>query len=71
MDPCLFVIDRYSDDGREPNSKGQDAKGTVGTAMHEINGEPLSMKQEIEDVTELPPGVSRSWVLIHTDDCDA
>lgn len=71
MDPCLFVIDRYSDDGREPNSKGQDAKGTVGTAMHELNGEPLSMRQEIEDVTELPPGVSRSWVLIHTDDCDA
>ena len=71
MDPCLFVIDRYSDDGREPNSKGQDAKGTVGTAMHELNGEPLSIRQEIEDVTELPPGVSRSWVLIHTDDCDA
>merc|ERR1711998_458130 len=70
MDPCLFVIDRYPDsaDGGQPS--GRDTKSAEGTHVHALDGE-LIPEQEIESVDELPEGTHRSWMLIHTDDCDA
>ena len=61
-DPCLFVIDRY------PESLGESPLGQQPTLGH--TGDSLP-DPEVDPKDDLPDGVHRSWVLIHTDDCDA
>ena len=60
-DPCLFVIDRWIASGKagdvNPYPQADQSKKT----------EP----EEEFNVDNLPEGVHRTWMLIHTDDCDA
>ena len=75
-DPCLFVIDRdYSvEDPIElphvetpkPNRRTVDTS----TAHGESTGQD-PCDEDLGSIDSLPPTTERSWVLIHTDDCDA
>lgn len=62
MDPCLFVIDKLP----------AGYTGAPRAAKHEDAVEAgLQLESTIEDVTELEQsGIERTWMLIHTDDCD-
>jgi len=68
-DPCLFVIDRLPDRGAEGQHTLRRESPKAGQQR------PASERPEGQDLSEsddyLPDGVERSWVLIHTDDCDA
>ena len=60
-DPCLFVIDKCTTQQVKASRSGESPK---------LMGQqpPDTGSGEADD---LPEGVERSWVLIHTDDCDA
>ena len=58
QDPCLFVIDKVID----PSNSS--------TREYE-NGENLTEPPLYHDLEQIvPANCHRSWVLIHTDDCD-
>ena len=74
MDPCLFVIDRLptihgtGGDSREPRSARQQADPPAEDIPHR---DLPTGEEDMLDVEDLKAkGIHRSWVLIHTDDCD-
>ena len=56
MDPCLFIIDRH-----DASQGGQVRDDHVMETQHDAAHDDLA----------LPNDVYRTWMLIHTDDCDA
>ena len=58
-DPCLFVIDK------QQSNRGGQGSGS-GESIPGIQQPPSSLAES----DDLPDGTDRSWVLIHTDDCD-
>ena len=56
-DPCLFVIDKYkSIESKCATLRRRDKHESPRVAV---------------DINDLPDGAHRTWILIHTDDCDA
>ena len=69
QDPCLFVIDRGVTSSGLKVLEHERSKGPSPTGQPPVD---LDCTSELEDCSgDLPEGVERSWVLIHTDDCDA
>ena len=69
QDPCLFVIDRGVTPSGLKVLEHERSKGPSPTGQPPVD---LDCTSELEDCSgDLPEGVERSWVLIHTDDCDA
>ena len=66
MDPCLFVIDR--DTSVEDPDSLPHAENPELTHVRE-RGHLAPMESGLPDC--IPSHIIRSWVLIHTDDCDA
>ena len=66
MDPCLFVIDR--DTSIEDPDSLPHAENPELTHVRE-RGHLAPMESGLPDC--IPSHIIRSWVLIHTDDCDA
>ena len=60
MDPCLFVIDRHD------ASQGGQVRGA-----HLARDGVDTHRDVAHDDLALPSDVCRTWLLIHTDDCDA
>ena len=63
MDPCLFIIDKYPE--------GITPKAIVGQSTMQQPTDDESTMDELSSFRDLDAGVHRSWILIHTDDCDA
>jgi len=70
-DPCLFVIDRAV---TEEGVKAMELERSA------ISGQPPGDQESarihsprplLTDIDDLSDGIHRSWILIHTDDCDA
>ena len=78
MDPCLFIIDAI-DEKRAAVSQPEGPSGQEGSPADNSESESPSGQEDEDnqpgDDCETDPyladNVVRSWVLIHTDDCDA
>ena len=78
MDPCLFVIDRdLSVRDRDKPPQAENRTSTPAARVRDTSAPSVeSTGQETEGEGQgssysLPSHIVRSWVLIHTDDCDA
>ena len=76
MDPCLFIIDKLIDTPMEP--KVASPRGTSSSPTPKASDPEIPSKrgkdgdaEQLGEGDELPDNIIRSWVLIHTDDCDA
>jgi len=60
-DPCLFIIDKIVDPDKR--TKPRDPR-------HGLTDESDIINNNVRMCLNLPDNIERSWVLVHTDDCD-
>ena len=60
-DPCLFIIDKIVDPSSRYNTRDP---------RHGLTQDSTNHWPELRQCLDLPDNIERSWVLVHTDDCD-
>ena len=73
MDPCLFIIDKKKGNGPFDGSAPKRSYESVFNAQDNEGGVRLDDDRYDDlpdDRHDIPDDVDRTWMLIHTDDCD-